>query len=242
MQDHGVLSRTHNFGAARVLSKKKLQPERVLELVQKGLERLEAESTRPSNDLWGTKELIEEMKFYRMDRRLQALTFESRAYLQLGQTPKAQENLTRMNERLQEFKSLSGTKENRLKQYASLQASWWELSAQLAERKNHKLDAMAYYQTALLTRLQGDVKRLAWEKDELAEGARKLWNDLGGTAEGWNTWYERPATELAAKSQLTWEKANEPLPAFELADVQGKTWNLTGLKGKVVLLNFWSSW
>lgn len=31
-------------------------------------------------------------------------------------------------------------------------------------------------------------------------------------------------------------------PAFELKDTDGRTWRLSDLKGKVVLLNFWASW
>jgi len=29
---------------------------------------------------------------------------------------------------------------------------------------------------------------------------------------------------------------------FTLADVKGKPWTLTGLRGKVVLVNFWGAW
>ena len=47
---------------------------------------------------------------------------------------------------------------------------------------------------------------------------------------------------LAAKSTLTWQESNEPLPAFEIADIKGKTWQLADLRGKVVLLNVWASW
>jgi len=32
------------------------------------------------------------------------------------------------------------------------------------------------------------------------------------------------------------------LPAFELADLSGKTWRLNDLKGKVVLINLWATW
>jgi len=35
---------------------------------------------------------------------------------------------------------------------------------------------------------------------------------------------------------------NQPAPDFTLKDVQGKTWNLTDLRGKVVLVNFWATW
>lgn len=31
-------------------------------------------------------------------------------------------------------------------------------------------------------------------------------------------------------------------PAFELKDTEGRTWKVSDLKGKVVLLNFWASW
>jgi cytochrome c biogenesis protein CcmG/thiol:disulfide interchange protein DsbE len=31
-------------------------------------------------------------------------------------------------------------------------------------------------------------------------------------------------------------------PLFELKDVEGKTWRLSDLKGKIVIINFWASW
>lgn len=33
-----------------------------------------------------------------------------------------------------------------------------------------------------------------------------------------------------------------PAPTFALADLDGKTWNLADLRGKKVVLNFWSTW
>jgi len=230
------------LSAADVLSKKKLQPARVVALVQKGLAQLDVESKEPRNDLWVKKDRFEEINFYRASTRVPALVVEAKAYIQLGQTPKAEQTAALLDQRLPELKSLAGTKDDRLKDYASQQARYWGLMARLAETENRKLDAMAYYQTALLTRLQAGVKNPTGEKDELADDAQKLWTSLGGTQPGWQTWYGRPAAELAAKSQLTWETANEPLPTFELADVQGKTWRLADLKGKVVLLNVWASW
>jgi hypothetical protein len=47
---------------------------------------------------------------------------------------------------------------------------------------------------------------------------------------------------LANQAGLTWEDASLPLPAFELADLSGKTWNVAALKGKVTFMNFWASW
>jgi cytochrome oxidase Cu insertion factor (SCO1/SenC/PrrC family) len=33
-----------------------------------------------------------------------------------------------------------------------------------------------------------------------------------------------------------------PAPAFSLPDLAGHTWNLADLRGKVVLLFFWTTW
>lgn len=40
---------------------------------------------------------------------------------------------------------------------------------------------------------------------------------------------------------LPW-KAEQPVPAFEGTDLQGRTWRLADLRGKAVLINFWASW
>jgi cytochrome oxidase Cu insertion factor (SCO1/SenC/PrrC family) len=41
---------------------------------------------------------------------------------------------------------------------------------------------------------------------------------------------------------LRWDDANQPLAPFELVDLNGKTWSVESLKGKVTFLNFWASW
>jgi hypothetical protein len=114
--------------------------------------------------------------------------------------------------------------------------------ARLAELQNRNVDGMAYYQSALLARLDSGQVPPAGEKDELQDGARKLWASLGGTDEGWKMWYTRRADALSSQSHLTWETANDPLPPFELTDLKGKTWQLADLRGKVIFLNFWASW
>ena len=107
---------------------------------------------------------------------------------QLGDNQKAQQELSKIDQRFEELKSLAGTKEDRMKEYSSRQVAYWELMARLAEAENHKLDAMAYYENALLTRLQAGIKPEPSEKDELAADAQKLWAALGGSADGWKTW------------------------------------------------------
>jgi len=225
-----------------VLSKKHLQPERVVEMAQKGLAKWEIESKEPSDDLYATKENVDENKFYQAYSRLQGLGFETDGYLQLKQPDKAQPLLTQVDERLADLKSLAGDKQDRIRTYEGQLAIYWGLMAREAELHGRKLDAMAFYENALLTRLDAQQKPETGMKDELADNAHQLWASLGGSDEGWKLWYGRRADALANMATLTWEDANQPLATFELADLSGKTWNLAALKGKTTFLNFWASW
>jgi hypothetical protein len=227
---------------AEVLSKKHLEPERVVEMAQKGLAQLEIESKEPYYDLYATKENLEDNKFDQAYGRLLGLGLETDGYLQLKQPDKAQLLLAQMDDRLPDLKSLAGDKQDRKKSYAGQLASYWGLMAREAELRGRKLDAMAFYENALLTRLDAQQKPETGMKDELADNAHQLWASLGGSDEGWKLWYGRRADALANQATLTWEEANQPLAAFELADLSGKTWNMAALKGKVTFLNFWASW
>jgi hypothetical protein len=203
---------------------------------------LEVESKRPPYDLYATKENTEESNFYRASQRIKGLVFETDGYLRLKQAEKAQLDLAQIDVRLQELKPLAGDKQDRKDQCSSQESSYWGLMGRLAELQSRKLDAMAFYENGLLKRLEARQKPETGMKDELAENARSLWNDLGGTDEGWKIWYERRADALARQATLTWEEVNLPLPSFELTDLHGKTWQVADLKGKVTFLNFWASW
>jgi hypothetical protein len=226
--------------AAEILSKKHLEPERVVELAQKGLARWEIESKEPPDDL-DTKEEQEDRTAGRASDRLELLGYEIDGYLQLKQTEQAQVHLEQMDRWLQDFKLLPG-KENSAKANAGLHAVYWRLRARAAELQDGKQDAMAFYENALLARLTAQQRPEPGRKDELADNAHQLWKGLGGTEEGWELWYGRPANDLANQTTLTWQDAHEPLPAFELADLNGKTWSLAALKGKTTFLTFWSTW
>jgi len=231
------------FNIAEVLSKKGLQPERVVDMAQKGLVQFEIESKRPPfYDLYNTKERLEDVNFYHALQPIRGLVFETDGYLRLKQAEKAQLDLAQIDVRLQELKPLSGDKQERKDTCSRQESSYWELMGRLAELQNRKLDAMAFYENGLLKRLEARQKPETGMKDELAENARRLWNDLGGTDEGWKLWYGRRADTLAQQATLTWEEANLPLPSFELTDLHGKTWQVADLKGKVTFLNFWASW
>lgn len=64
--------------------------------------------------------------------------------------------------------------------------SFWERMGMLAETEGRKLDALTYYQRAL----EICQPRLceASEANAAASRARRLWEALGGTEEGWGVW------------------------------------------------------
>jgi hypothetical protein len=230
------------FSIAEALSKKNLEPERVVAMAKKGLEKLAIESKEPYYDLYATKENLDDNNYYRATQRIQGLVLVTDGYLRLKQSDKVQSNLAQFDERLRELKSLASDKDSRKRDCCGRESAYWGLTARLAELQNRKLDAMAYYESSLLARFEAAEKPETGQKDEVADHAHKLWNDLGGTEEGWKTWYVRRADELAQAATLTWESANQPLPAFEIADLHGKTWTTANMKGKVTFLNFWASW
>jgi thiol-disulfide isomerase/thioredoxin len=65
---------------------------------------------------------------------------------------------------------------------------------------------------------------------------------MGGTETAWTVWSKPPAEKPAEAADARWEKPTQTIPSFELADLSGKTWKLTDLKGKVVLINLWATW
>ncbi|HLK66621.1 MAG TPA: hypothetical protein VKU19_24470 [Bryobacteraceae bacterium] len=221
---------------------RKLQPQRLLELAQKALEQREAESTRLPDDRYISKKAIEELSFWRPYWRSFAYFYEAEAYVRLKQAGNARDALAQADACLRVLKPQINEKDEFRKAYARQESSYWLAEAHLAEFEGHKVDAMAYYQSALLARLDSGSVPLAGEKDDLAHDAHQLWASLGGSEESWKRWYTRRADAVAAQSHLTWENAEEPLPPFQLADLQGKTWQLADLQGKVVFLNFWASW
>jgi thiol-disulfide isomerase/thioredoxin len=118
---------------------------------------------------------------------------------------------------------------------------WWN-RARLAAIENRKLDALAYYQLSLHTRLEPPQY---WEgkfRDDLTDEAQALWKETGGTPAAWAVWSKPLNSKEAELAQGRWEKPKKTLPAFELSDLSGKTWRLKELAGKAVLINEWATW
>ncbi len=229
------------FFVGGALAEKHLEPEFVIEIEQKGLAQLALERSEPQFDLYFSKDFADLLYFYNAMQRVESLGYIVSAYVQIKQADKAAVALLQMDEGLQDEKALASDKSDRKKPYLLGMSSYWACAARLAELQARKLDAMAFYENALLARLDAQEKPPSDKQDELADDAKTLWASLGGTDEGWMTWYGRRAQQLSVTSILSWEETSVPLPKFELTDLNGKTWTQDSLKGKVSLLNFWAT-
>jgi len=237
----GPMSRDY-FEIARTLSRKHLQPARVLQLGLKGQEQAAKEQeTFHQLDL-NDDQMRGEVRLYELSDSIDGMRLIAGADIELKQPDTAQVALAQMDERLQQLKSLAGEKKDRQKGYLSALSGYWGELARLAVLQDRKPDAMAFYQNALLARLDAGERPIPGETDELAVEAKKLWTSLGGTEQAWSVWYGRRANEMAQSASLRWDETSEPLAAFELADLNGKIWNVEALKGKTTFLNFWASW
>ena len=234
-------SRWIYFDTAKALSQKAIEPERVVALARKGLDRLEFDLSRPVGDL-SLPERVQENAFDNDMERFDGNAVVVEGYLALRQPEQARGELARLDQRLRRLDSLAGDKDDFKRSCARERSSYWWLAARLAEIENRKIDAMAFYGNALLARF--DTREIPERDvpDRLADGARRLWSELGGTEAGWQESYGRREAELEGASRLTWVSSRDPLPAFELVDLGGRTWRSADLKGKVTLLNVWATW
>lgn len=69
---------------------------------------------------------------------------------------------------------------------------------------------------------------------------RRVFSSAGVAAFGLSlAWVTRPAG--AASETTPWPRG-KPVPAFALADLEGRLWTLPPLNGAVVVINFWATW
>jgi thiol-disulfide isomerase/thioredoxin len=125
--------------------------------------------------------------------------------------------------------------------YPQAVPAYWNARAILAEMEGRNTDALAFYQKALFLR-EPPKKRFGEVNDVLMADARRLWTAAQGSDDAFAIWSKPDNSTKSELAEGRWEKPEKDLPAFELADLQGKTWKLTQLEGKKVLINIWATW
>ena len=74
---------------------------------------------------------------------------------------------------------------------------------------------------------------------------RALWNQLGGTEEGWAAFSRVPALPAgvpAGNAGAPWIGLNYKLPEMKLAGLDSRTWTNRDFEGKSTLVYLWASW
>ena len=122
------------------------------------------------------------------------------------------------------------------------ESGYWANRAHLAVIDGRKQDALAYYQLALRARSHPPQYQEGRFVDELNDDAHALWEEQGGSEVAWTAWSAAPPASAAKADEARWEKPTKDLPAFQLADLSGKTWSSKTINGKTVLINLWATW
>jgi thiol-disulfide isomerase/thioredoxin len=214
--------------AAEFLLVHKWQPKRALDLLHKAQPLLTAELNRELHD-----------------DNVSAEDAEQRMNSQLYQEQNIDGLIlraARMAGRPAEAQALRASVDGAPPSLKKRESGYWLNRARLAAIENRRADALTYYQRALETRLSPPNPWRGKLEDDLADESRALWKEMGGTEVAYAVWSNPPVAKTEELKEGRWEKPKKTLPAFELSDLSGKTWKLTTLEGKSVLVNLWATW
>jgi thiol-disulfide isomerase/thioredoxin len=130
--------------------------------------------------------------------------------------------------------------------YYTFEARSLESAGKLAEAEGHKAEAVALYAKAIAAEPR-------YAEGGLAKRVRALWNEQGGTQEGWDIAIRRlpfpnapqpvPAPlPIVAPPFDPWQKLYKPLPKATFTNSLGKPWSISNLRGKPAFVNVWATW
>ncbi len=212
--------------AATFLVDHKWQPERALDMLQKAerLIQLDLERQRSDNLSAAEEKMSTEGDRYQQ-QNLAGLVLRA----------------AKLAGRPEEAERIKTSIEREPPTEVRFESDYWLNRARLAELEGHKADALTYYQKALHTRTPPNPYhgRL---KDDLTDEARAHWKEMGGSETAWAVWSKPPAGKAQELAEGRWEKPEKAMPAFDLADLTGKSWRLKSLEGKSLLINVWATW
>lgn len=216
--------------------------DRLPELVKQGIVEIGKTRESPDSDLY-PRETDDSSRDYTQWYGWRTI---ADVWLKVKDKEQAREALNQLLGQIEKSKPKPDSKDpaeaDKLRTYLSRQVDYWSRVGDLAGLQERKIDAMTFYQNALLARVSPPS---GTQKDELAEKARSLWQELGGSNEGWQAWFSRkdifgqlPGVQAGG----TWKKIEKRLPEFELAELSGAKWRLADIKGKTTLITIWATW
>jgi hypothetical protein len=244
--EFGFMSTEGGNSAALVVAylyaKKGVGIDRLPALVEQGIAEIGKTFETTESDLYPRQEQATSQEF----NRWYGWQTIADIWLKVKEKDRAREALDQLQGLMEKSKPKPGSKDaaeaEKQRTYFDHQVEYWSRMGDLAVLQSRKIDALTFYQNALLTRISPPGGA---QKDELAEKTRALWGDLGGSSEGWQAWFNR--RELLGQlpglqAGSTWNKIEKRLPEFDLADLSGTKWRLASLKGKTTLIVTWATW
>jgi thiol-disulfide isomerase/thioredoxin len=138
--------------------------------------------------------------------------------------------------RLDEIKAIEAELETIEITKSTPKAALLSMRAKAAEIEGRKIDALALYRCAIAARTVTPPAG----NDKMLEKAKQMWRELGGSPELYAMLGDTPQPTEATDQR--WQRPRKPLPAFSVADLQGNTWKLPSLEGKILLVNIWATW
>jgi len=159
---------------------------------------------------------------------------------QLKDFDKAHAMLRRMQQWLREneFK-----KDDSTSGFPLFEGNYLGSAARTTEAEGHRLDALVLYTKALACCGLPDAA--------LQQHARQLWDEFGGTGEGWVSATARvpvpkpaqPARRPGVAADFApWVKVDKALPDAVLRDASGAEWKTAALKGHPTFINVFATW
>jgi thiol-disulfide isomerase/thioredoxin len=210
------------YRAAETYVKRGIGLERVPEFVQKGLGTIEWHLAEDAKDDSADPKGLESDRKAVEHYRVEGLRILVDLYTKTGEPGKAAAAL----EDVRQYPPKDG-----------FDSAFYRQAARVAELNGHKLDALAYLETAV-DRWKGQAK----DKADASADIERLWKELGGTAETRQLWAARKPAVVEVNSETEWGKPEGTLTGFELEDTAGKLWRLKSLEGKTVAINVWATW
>ncbi len=197
----------------------------------------QAPPTRPQNPTLA--DLIDEANF--AANIFPALRTLASAQIKLKEFDGAHATITRIRRWLDsDFKRYFD--QDPLGAFPDYEAHYFTLSAELAGAEGKRADALAFYQKVITNpyyrrEYRGRVKE-----------THALWNELGGTDEGWEVFSEVPALPAGVPAGYlgmpfrSWLALDYKLPEMNLPGLDSRTWTNKDLEDKATVVYLWASW
>jgi thiol-disulfide isomerase/thioredoxin len=234
--DFAISSPPISIIAAEEYVKRKVRLDRVPKMIEAGLREADLQQKYQLDP-----ELLPgEAHEWRVDwlafARYRANIILADLYLLTDETSKAQDVLTQVGAELEARKPGSTASPREQREYPYHRSEYLRRLAHLEEKEGRPQDALTHYQEVLL---QSPRRVVEEEKEDYVRAAKQLYLKQGGTLQDWLAWATSPEKASHTEPVLAF---SAPLPDFRIEDLHGRTWQLSDLKGRVTLLDFWATW